>query len=60
MHRSGVNKELAIIFNGIFESSKSGKIGKFFVESGLCEIHDSALTTRALRIVARLRAFTGW
>jgi hypothetical protein len=52
MHRFAVYKELAIIFNCSFESSKSGKIGKLFVETGLCEIHDFALTTPALTTVA--------
>jgi hypothetical protein len=35
MHRPGVSKESAIIFNCSFESSESGKIGKLFVENGL-------------------------
>jgi hypothetical protein len=60
MHRSGVYKEPADIFNCSFESPELGKNGKLFVENGLCGIYDSALTTPALRFVARLRAFTGW
>jgi hypothetical protein len=50
MHRSAVNKESAVIFNCIFQSSKTGKIAKLFVENGLCEIYDSALTKTALTI----------